>query len=304
MPLRPDERRLDQEVLRDGGLGFLLVAGQVEVLDLLGRLRVAEPAGQVVVEVAAPGAHAADVERPPRPGQLVQMVDVVADRQRDADMDVERPERGIAPGAALAQRAAPHVGRLFRDVEGRLPAVGELGGERDVPRADGRDRDRDALPERVVDQLQRLAQAGALAGRQGHGVVPPGIGQRLTPPDLAADLDRLPGPADRRVEGNAMEALDDLGSRGADAELEASVGQVVQAGRGHRQQRRGTRVQLQDPGRDVRLRGPGGHVTETADRVEAVQLGHGDQLDAGLLVVGQLGGGLGEAPPRDRAARR
>ena len=186
----------------------------------------------------------------------------------------------------------------------RLPAVRQFGRERDVLRADRRDRDRDAVPYRVVDQLQRLAQAGAFAGRQRHGVVTSGVGQRLAPPDLAADLDRLPGPADRRVEGHTVEALDDLRPGGAYPQLEAAVGQVVQAGCGHRQQGGGARVELQDPGRDMRAAGPGGDVAQAADRVEAVQFGHGNQLDAGLLVVGQLGGALSEAASRGGAAAR
>src|SRR4029077_8310866 len=129
---------------------------------------------------------------------------VVADGQCDTRLHVEGPEGGIAPGAALAQRTAPHPGRLLRDVEGRLPAIRHLGRERDVLRADRGDRDRDAVPERMVDQLQRLAPARALAGWQRHGVVAPGVGQRLAPPYLAADLDRLSGPAERRVEGHAV----------------------------------------------------------------------------------------------------
>jgi hypothetical protein len=45
----------------------------------------------------------------------------------------------------------------------------------------------------------------------------------------------------------------------------------------------------------IRL-GLGGQVAEDADGVEAVQLGHPDHVDAGLLVVGGGGGGLPGRP--------
>ena len=62
------ERGRLEELVGHGGRGLVLLAVEVEVLDLLGLGLVAVAAGQVVVEVAAPGAHAADVEGDHRAG--------------------------------------------------------------------------------------------------------------------------------------------------------------------------------------------------------------------------------------------
>jgi hypothetical protein len=55
------------KVLRQDGRGFNLPPGQVEVPDPLRGFLVAVAAGQVVVEVLAAGAHAADGEGEPGP---------------------------------------------------------------------------------------------------------------------------------------------------------------------------------------------------------------------------------------------
>jgi hypothetical protein len=62
----------------------------------------------------------------------------------------------------------------------------------------------------MVDHLERLAEAGALARRERDAEVASLVGERLAPPDAAADLDRLAGGADRRVERHPVEALDHL----------------------------------------------------------------------------------------------
>src|SRR5699024_391471 len=62
----PDERdRPDQLVGHRRG-GLVLLAVQVEVLDLLRLVLVAVAAGELVVEVLALGPHPADVQRPAR----------------------------------------------------------------------------------------------------------------------------------------------------------------------------------------------------------------------------------------------
>jgi hypothetical protein len=51
-----------EQLLGDGLRGFLLRSGEVQVLDLFGLGHEAIPAGEVVVEVLTPSAHAPDVE--------------------------------------------------------------------------------------------------------------------------------------------------------------------------------------------------------------------------------------------------
>ena len=63
---RADETRRVGELVRDGSHRFLLLAVEIEVLDLLRRGLVAVPAREVVVEVLPARAHAADVQRESR----------------------------------------------------------------------------------------------------------------------------------------------------------------------------------------------------------------------------------------------
>ena len=79
----------------------------------------------------------------------------------------------VAFGGAGAQRLTPDLVGLLRGEEHRLPALGDLGGQLDVLGAQCGDRDRDAFADRVIDELQRLAQAGPAVGRQRDLVVLP-----------------------------------------------------------------------------------------------------------------------------------
>ena len=201
---------------------------------------------------------------------------------------------GIPLRGACRQRAAPRGRGLLREVEDWFPALGQLGGEFYVLRPERRHHDRDPFPDRVIDQLERLAQAGALISWQRDGVVPALMHQPLAPPDAAADFDDLPGAPDRRVVRHPMPALDHLRARGPDAQHEPAPGHVVQAGRRHRGEGRRPGIELQDARGDLHPLGLRGEVAELADRIEAVSLGHEDDVEAGLLVIGQLGDGLGE----------
>ena len=80
-----------------------LLAGQIEILDVVGH--VAEPVAgrEIVVEVLAASAHAADVKRQLRFRPRQPILDVVADGQGRADHDVERPEFRVALGHSGAQ---------------------------------------------------------------------------------------------------------------------------------------------------------------------------------------------------------
>ena len=99
----------------------------------------------------------------------------------------------------------------------------------------------------------------------------PVVGQRrLAGPHVAADLDDLAGPGKRPVVGHAVEALDHLGPRRAEAELAASARDGIDAGGRHGDQRRGAGVDGQDGGADVHPLRLGGQVPHEARRVVAV----------------------------------
>ena len=177
---------------------------------------------------------------------------VVADRQRHAGVDVERAERRVAPGRPGAQRLAPHLGGLLRQVERRLPALGELGGERHVLRPDRGDGDRDAVPDRVVDQLERLAEAGALAGGSGtvkwRPVYSSGS-RRQTRRQISIVSRVLPiGASNGTPWKPSITCGPDVPMPSSNRPSETSS----RPGRGHRQHGRGAGVQLQDAGGEVR----------------------------------------------------
>ena len=94
-------------------LGLALLARQVQVLDL-GRLGlVAVALHERVVEVPAARAHAADVERRRRPGEVADVRDLglLPDRDQAAGADLERPERGrhASPHRRRAPDRTPHA---------------------------------------------------------------------------------------------------------------------------------------------------------------------------------------------------
>ena len=144
--------------------------------------------------------------------------------------------------------------------------------------------DRDVGAHRVVDDLERLAEPGALTCGKRHlhrlAVV---LELLLALPDHAAGLDVLLDAHHRLLVGHAVEAFDDLGSRGAEAEDEPAVADVVAAGSRHRHQRRGAGVDVEDAGADLDPVGLGRQVADLADGVEAVRLGDPDHVEAGLL---------------------
>src|SRR5207302_769953 len=73
----PDQAGQLEHLLRNERFGLLLVAGQVELLNLLRLGFIPVAANEGVVEVLVLRAHAADVERHSRPGQVTQMRDVL-----------------------------------------------------------------------------------------------------------------------------------------------------------------------------------------------------------------------------------
>ena len=85
------------------------------------------------------------------------------------------------------------------------------------------------------------------------------------------------------VYGDAVEALDHLGARGPEAQVEAPVAQRVDPGRGHGDERRRPRVDRQDPRPDLDALGERRQVAHEARAVEAVGLGDPDEVEAGGL---------------------
>jgi hypothetical protein len=168
--------------------------------------------------------------------------------------------------------------RLFRQIEDRLPALGDLGGQLDVLRPERGDEYRNAFPHRIIDELERLTQSGALVGWQRDGVVLALVLQGLSAPDLAADVDDFAGAGYRGVVGHAVEALDDLRTGGAKTEGEPAVGDIVQASRGHRRQRGRPGVKLQNARRQLYPFRAGRKVAQRADRIERIRLGDKDNV--------------------------
>src|SRR5579863_2273842 len=79
VPGRADEVRLLEQLGGHGGSSFVLLARQVQLLDLVRLLLVAVAARQGVVEVPSLGPHAADVERGHGPSQVEHPLEPVAD---------------------------------------------------------------------------------------------------------------------------------------------------------------------------------------------------------------------------------
>jgi hypothetical protein len=184
--------------------------------------------------------------------------------------------------AARRQRRAEHGAQLLGHHDVRQPTLGQLGGQLHVLVAQRGHPDRDVRAVRMVDHLQRLAQAGAAVGGQ-RDRVQPVMFDPLPAPHRAADLDGLPGARHRLVVGHAVEALDHLRAGRAEPEQEPAVGQRVQPGGRHRGQRRGAAVDRQDPGADLHPLGARGEVAQQRHRVEAVGLGDPHRVEPGPL---------------------
>jgi len=154
------------------------------------------------------------------------------------------------------------------------------------------DHDRDAHPDRVVDQLERLAEAGAAV--QGERVVPPVVVEALAPQTIRQiSISSLVRPT-VGVVGHAVPALDHLRAAGAEAER----------GTGRRRRSRARpRSSRSAPGSWSRWGGMPEAISTVLvtrrdeaswlDRVEAVRLGDEDDLQAGPLEVGELADRLG-----------
>ncbi len=203
---------------------------------------------------------------------------------------------GAGAGEALGQRGGVEVVHPGRE-EDQVPAVGDLGRQRDVLRPLGAQVDGDLRAVGMQDRAQRLAQAGAAAQRQ--LVVPAVVGDRLGPgDDRAQDLDVLPGPLQRARVGLAVPALDHLRVAGADADDDPALGQVVHGHGGHGQGGRRPGGELGDAGAQLDVRGPRAPPGQRGPGVAAVGLGGPDLIEAQPVGGGEQ---LGRVRRRPRA---
>ena len=190
---------------------------------------------------------------------------------------------------------------VLRGEEDRQPAVGDLPGQLEVLRADGREVEREVVACRVDGQLERLA--GAVGQRQREELAV--VGHGLAGERRADDGDVLPRPRERLVETHAVPALRHLRARDAEAEAEAAGTEQVEGGRGHRRHGRGPRRDLEDGGAQVDPLGAGGEETQHGRGVRPVRLGAPDDgvsQPFGLLDQGHdVGGAVGRAGPEDVA---
>jgi len=139
------------------------------------------------------------------------------------------------------------------------------------------------LAHRMVDQLQRFAEARSLPIGQRDldgGAV---VDDLLALGDHAADVDVVTDARHRLLVWNAVEALDDLRARGAEAEDEPATRHEVEACRGLAHARCRTRKHIQDASTDFDRVGLGGEIAHLRHRVEAVRLGHPDDVKASLF---------------------
>ena len=217
--------------------------------------------------------------------------------EQPAGGHLQRPERGVALAAPSAS-GAPQTSsaRSGMNMIGIHPSatsavIATLRSPSDATHTgiDG--------PHGVRDDLERLAEPGALAARERQVVVAAVVLERcLTAPHVAADLDDLARPAERRGVGDAVEPLDHLWARRAEAEVEPPVAQRVDACGGHREERRGARVDGEDRRADLDALGERGEVAHEARAVEAVGLGHPHEVEPRRLHLDDLAGG-GLKPP-------
>src|SRR5438034_236100 len=233
------------------------------------------PSAAIAASAAAALPHPAAVGREARLDDGAARSDVGAGDDRDHRHDVESLRRAAAGLEALVEPLAEHPAAARRE-EHRDPAVGDLGGERDVlgPDRGQVDRQRGAA---VQDGLQRLAEAGGVRSRVRDLVVLAAELERLLPPeDRAHDLDVLARLDEWLAERLAMPALDHLRPRDPEAEPEAATGERVERHRGHGRHRRRPRGDLHDAGAHVDAHRARGHPRRRRHGVRAVGLGRPD----------------------------
>src|SRR3954453_13652880 len=292
---RADERRRVDQLVGQRRRGLLLLAVEVEVLDLVGRVPEPVAPHQGVVEVLLARAHPAHVQREEWPHGVAGAIDVVVDADLHAWRDLEAVERAAGARRSLLEQLLG-VADVLGGEEQRHPAVGDLAGELGVLRPDRGDVDRDLLLHRRDRQLQGLARPVGQRQRVDLAVVlEPFPRERL-----AQDLDVLARALQLLWEALAVPALGHLGAGGAEAEDHPAVGELIEGGGGHRRHRRGARRHLEDRRAEFDLLGLRCDPGEHGRGVRAVGLRGPDRVEPGrlrlLYELDLLAGGQPEAP--------
>ena len=104
----------------------------------------------------------------------------------------------------------------------------------------------------------------------------------------ADDADDVAHLRERLLELAAVEALDDARAARADAEDEATLADLVERGRRHRERARGAAAHVDDAGAELDALGVDRHLGEQRDGVVAPRLGEPEGVVAEL--VGELRG--------------
>ena len=226
-----DERDLVDERVGYGGGRLLLATLEEVILDRDRLILEAVALGEAVVEVLAPGAHPADVERQHRLEEVAARVDVVAHHDGHEGREIPVRRAPAADRETLLERGAVHGRSTLGREEDREPAVGDLRRERDVLRADRGEVDRHLRPGGVDDDLQRPAETRRARAAVGDVVMLPVVlERRLAAEDRAHDLHVLPRPGERLAPRLAVPPLGDLRARGPEPEEHAAAGEDVQGG--------------------------------------------------------------------------
>ena len=143
------------------------------------------------------------------------------------------------------------------------------------------------------DDLQGLTEPRTLLWRQGQCEVLAVMDQRgLATPDVTTDLDDLAGSSEGTGVGHPMKSLDHLRPRGSKSEMEAAVGERIDARSGHRDEGGGSGVNRQDGRPDLDGFGQCGQITHERRAIETVSLSNPDEVQPSLFHLGHVPSGL------------
>ena len=123
----------------------------------------------VVVEVLTPSSHPTDVESSHGTAKVAVLRRIVADGHQTTGHYIKLAKSRLPAGLASSHSVTPHLAHAFGVDEERQPAVARGGRLLHTALTEGSDVDRDLGPLQVVDDLQWLAQPGALVGWKGEG---------------------------------------------------------------------------------------------------------------------------------------
>src|SRR5208283_5884775 len=282
MLARADQRDRVDQFVGHGGLRLVLLAGEVEVLQLGRQVFVAEVADVAVVKVLVARAHPADIEGEARLDRLAALVEIGTHHAGHIGREIEiaRILAGSGFGETGVQVGLEELVVPIGAHPDRQDTVGQLGGELDSFGADRRGVDLHIRPA-VQNTLERLAES-ARAGAAIRNLILLAVEtERFLPfQDLADDRDIFAITLERLAVWHAVPALDYLRIRGADPDQKTAIGQAVEGHRRHRGHGRGPRLHLQDSRAQLDLRGARADEREKRNDVGAPRLAGPDRFVA------------------------